>query len=120
MSWYSRMIGSSAILIASYLLGLWLRSLGDTMPFIDAFTTVASIVAMIATVKMYSEQWWIWLFVNICSVYMWYCDFQMGSDNIATLAMWVIYLINAVIMLVKWESEARHCELSFVNRTTKI
>ena len=119
MSWYSRMIGSFAILITSYLLGLWLRSLGDVMPFIDAFTTVASVVAMIATVKMYSEQWWLWLFVNICSVYMWYCDFQAGSDNIATLAMWGIYLINAVIMLIKWESEAKHCELSLAPGTNK-
>ncbi len=119
MSWRSRAIGLVAILVLSYLFGLWLQSMGDVMPFIDAFTTVASVIAMIATVKMYSEQWWIWFFVNIFSVYMWYCDFQAGSDNIATLVMWVIYLINAVVMLIKWETEANRQELSLADRTAK-
>ncbi|MBQ2246798.1 MAG: nicotinamide mononucleotide transporter [Selenomonadales bacterium] len=119
MAWHNRMIGMLVILALSYLLGLCLQSLGDAMPFVDAFTTVASIIAMIATVKMYSEQWWIWLFVNMFSVYMWYCDFQAGSDNIATLVMWGIYLINAIIMLFKWESESKRYELSFTRTTTK-
>lgn len=106
MAWSGRAVGMAVIAVLTYLFGLILAWLGDAMPFIDAFTTVASVVAMIATVKMYSEQWWIWLFVNIFSVYMWYCDFLAGSDNIATLAMWVIYLMNAVIMLIRWEREA--------------
>lgn len=106
MAWRGRAVGVAVIAVLTYLFGLVLAWLGDAMPFIDAFTTVASVVAMVATVKMYSEQWWIWFFVNIFSVYMWYSDFQAGSDNIATLAMWVIYLMNAVIMLIRWEREA--------------
>ena len=77
------------------------------MPFVDSFTTVSSVVAMVVSVKRYSEQWWIWLGVNSLSVYMWWCDFRSGSDNMATLLMWVVYLGNAVIMLIKWEKEAR-------------
>lgn len=34
-------------------------------------------------------------------------DFRNGSDNIATLLMWGVYLGNAIIMLIKWEKEAR-------------
>ena len=96
-----------AIAAGTYLYGLLLQQLGDAMPFVDAFTTVSSVVAMIISVRMYAEQWWIWVAVDVFSVYMWWCDFRSGSDNMATLLMWVVYLGNAVIMLIKWEKEAR-------------
>ena len=99
------MIASIAIFTCLY--GLLLKYLGDAIPFVDAFTTISSVVAMIISVRMYAEQWWIWVAVDIFSVYMWWCDFRSGSDNIATLLMWVVYLGNAVIMLIKWEKEAR-------------
>lgn len=95
------------IAIATYLYGLILEQMGDAMPFVDAFTTVSSVAAMIISVRMYAEQWWIWVAVDVFSVYMWWCDFRSGSDNMATLLMWVVYLGNAVIMLIKWEKEAR-------------
>ena len=75
------------------------------VPFVDSFTTVSSVVAMIVSVKMYSEQWWIWILVDIFSVYMWWTNFSAGNDNMATLLMWIIYLGNAIIMCVKWEKE---------------
>ena len=100
-----RVLIALTIATATYLYGLLLSYLGDTMPFVDAFTTVASVVAMIVSVGMYSEQWWIWLGVNAVSVYMWWCNFSSGSDNIATLLMWLVYLISGIIMLVKWENE---------------
>lgn len=96
---------SMAVLTIGY--GLILKILGDAMPFVDSFTTISSVIAMIISVKMYSEQWWIWIAVNVFSVYMWFCNFMAGSDNIATLLMWVIYLGNSIIMCVKWEKEAR-------------
>lgn len=102
-----RMILLLSILMATYFYGLVLRYLGDAMPFVDSFTTVSSVVAMIVSVKMFAEQWWIWVAVDIFSVYMWWCDFQSGSDNMATLLMWVVYLGNAIIMLVRWEREAK-------------
>ena len=80
--------------------------MGDAMPFVDSFTTVSSVIAMIVSVKMFAEQWWIWILVDIFSVYMWWCNFAVGSDNLATLLMWVVYLGNAIIMCVKWEKEA--------------
>lgn len=102
-----RIILLLSILVVTYFYGLILRYLGDAMPFIDSFTTVSSVVAMIVSVKMFAEQWWIWVAVDIFSVYMWWCDFKSGSDNMATLLMWIVYLGNAIIMLVKWEREAK-------------
>lgn len=98
---------AAAIAAATFIYGIILKRMGDAMPFVDAFTTVSSVAAMIVSVKMFAEQWWIWIAVDILSVYMWWCDFRSGSDNMATLLMWVVYLGNAVIMLIKWEKEAR-------------
>lgn len=107
MNWRSRLLLCAVIALCTYLYGLFLRSIGDAMPFVDSFTTVSSVIAMIVSVRMFAEQWWIWVAVDVFSVYMWWCDFSAGSDNIATLLMWVIYLGNAVMMLVKWETESR-------------
>lgn len=97
----------AAIAAATGLYGLILKQMGDAMPFVDAFTTISSVAAMIISVQMYAEQWWIWIAVDVFSVYMWWCDFRGGSDNMATLLMWAVYLGNAIIMLIKWEKEAR-------------
>lgn len=103
-----------AIAAATFLYGIFLKYLGDAMPFVDSFTTVASVAAMIVSVKMYAEQWWIWVAVDVLSIYMWWNDFMSGSDNIATLLMWAVYLVNAIIMLVKWENEAKENKMECV------
>ena len=102
-----RLILLLAIVVFTYGYGLILQRLGDAMPFVDSLTTVSSVIAMIISVKMFAEQWWIWVTVDVFSVYMWWCNFHSGSDNMATLLMWIVYLGNAIIMLVKWEKEAR-------------
>ncbi len=102
---HERLITLLIIIILTYFYGLFLRHIGDTMPFIDSFTTVASVIAMIVTIKMYSEQWWIWFAVNLFSVYMWWVDFSAGYNNIATLIMWMLYLVNGIILLLRWEIE---------------
>lgn len=106
MSWKNRGVLLASIILSTCLYGLVLAWMKDAMPYVDAFTTVSSVIAMIISVKMYAEQWWIWVAVDVFSVYMWWCNFTSGSDNMATLLMWIIYLGNAVIMLVKWEKEA--------------
>lgn len=103
----SRILALLAMIASTIVYGLILKVMGDAMPFVDSFTTVSSVVAMIVSVKMYSEQWWIWIAVNVFSVYMWFCNFMAGSDNMATLLMWIIYLGNSIIMCIKWEKEAR-------------
>lgn len=101
----TRILWLLVMIVATIVYGFILKKLGDAMPFVDSFTTVSSVVAMIVSVKMYSEQWWIWILVDIFSVYMWWTNFSAGNDNMATLLMWIIYLGNAIIMCVKWEKE---------------
>ena len=93
------------MIVSTIAYGFVLKLLGDAMPFVDSFTTVSSVVAMIVSVRMYSEQWWIWIAVDVFTVYMWFTNFISGQENMATLLMWVVYLANAFIMCYKWEKE---------------
>lgn len=86
--------------------GFVLRALGGALPFVDALSTVASVIAMIVSVKMYMEQWIIWIVVDVVTVIMWAVAFAGGNESMATLLMWVVYLGNAVIMYFKWAGEA--------------
>ncbi len=110
MKWTGRLMMTAFILAGTIGYGLLLRAMGDAMPFVDAFTTVTSVAAMLISVKMFAEQWWIWVVVDIVSVYMWFQSFLQGQEYIATFIMWLVYLVNAVIMLVKWEREAKRNE----------
>ena len=55
---------------------------------------------------MFAEQWWIWIAVDVFSVYMWWCNFTSSGESFGTLLMWFVYLINAIIMCYKWEKES--------------
>lgn len=101
-----RLILLCSIVVGTVAYGIILKVLGDAMPFIDSFTTIASVIAMVISVKMFAEQWWIWVCVNIVSIYMWLSVFLTGNESMATLLMWVVYLGNSIIMCVKWEKEA--------------
>lgn len=107
MGWRGRSVLTLAVAVFTVIYGLLLKYLNDAMPFVDAFTTVSSVIAMIISVKMYAEQWYVWIAVDVFSVYMWWRDYMSGSDNIATLLMWIVYLGNAIIMTVKWERDSR-------------
>lgn len=107
MNWNKRVVLVGSIVFGTLLYGFFLQYIGDQLPYIDAFTTVSSVIALILSVKMYAEQWWVWLIVDGISVYMWWKDFSSGSDNIATLFMWIMFVMNAVLMLIRWEKEAK-------------
>ncbi|MBO5087649.1 MAG: nicotinamide mononucleotide transporter [Lachnospiraceae bacterium] len=90
-----------------FLYGLVLKKLGGQMPLVDSMSTVLSVVAQILCVKRYMEQWIIWIVVDVVTIIMWAVVFAQGGESIATLVMWSVYLINAIIMFVKWFKETK-------------
>lgn len=96
----------AVILAGTGLYGLLLQAMGGSLPFVDAFSTVCSVAAMLISVKMFAEQWMIWIAVDVVTIIMWGATFIQGQENIATLLMWCVYLVNAVIMNHKWRKEA--------------
>lgn len=107
MNTKGRVIMAAAVVFGTIGYGYFLRRLGGALPFVDALSTVVSVVAMIVSVKMYMEQWILWIVVDVVTVAMWGIAFANGNDSIATLLMWIVYLGNAVIMYIKWAKEAK-------------
>ena len=97
--------GLTAVAIVGY--GLVLKAMGGALPYIDSMSTVVSVTAQILSVKRLREQWVLWIVVDIVTVIMWAVNFARGGETIATLAMWSVYLVNAFIMFVKWDREAK-------------
>jgi nicotinamide mononucleotide transporter len=95
------------IVISTIIYGSVLKVIGGNMPFVDSFTTVSSMIAMIISVMMYSEQWYMWLVINSMSIVLWIGNLMNGTDNWATLIMWLVFWVNSVINLIKWEKESR-------------
>ena len=97
--------------IGVYLYGALLKYLGGNLPFIDSMSTVLSVVAMVLSVRRYTEQWLLWIVVNVVTVIMWSVAFINGGESIATLLMWSVYLLNSIFMYIKWNKESRNNEV---------
>lgn len=69
MSARARWLALSAVLLAWPLLGLWLdRQTDSSVPYWDAFPTVASLLGQYLLGRKYQENWGVWLLVNAVSV----------------------------------------------------
>lgn len=97
--------------VAIFLYGLMLRALNGNLPFVDSMSTVVSVVAQILSVKRLTEQWVLWIVVDVVTVIMWAVNFANGGESIATLLMWSIYLLNAIIMYIRWKREVKENEI---------
>lgn len=96
----------SAISVATY--GAFLAYLGGTLPYVDSTSTVLSIIAMILMVQRATEQWYLWIVVDVVSVYMWFYVLAQGGNDISMLIMWTAYLVNAVYGLYNWHRMEYH------------
>ena len=105
-----KMVLLGIVAAATVCYGLILREMGGLLPFVDALSTVVSVVAMVVSIRMYAEQWVLWIVVDVVTVIMWGFAFARGSDSMATLLMWIVYLGNAVIMYFKWIREAKQAK----------
>jgi nicotinamide mononucleotide transporter len=89
-----------ALAITGY--AFWLSTLGNAAPYLDSTTNVLSIVAMILMITRYREQWVLWIVVDIVTVIMW-----ILAGDLTMIAMWSIFLINAVHGWLVWGRLAR-------------
>ncbi|ASG68484.1 nicotinamide mononucleotide transporter [Francisella halioticida] len=93
----------SAILYGTFILkGIFNQQIGL---FADSLTGVVSVVAIILMVKAYLEQWTLWIIINTLSTIIWLQQYISGSgDSEAFLAMWLIYLFNAIYGYINWKN----------------
>ncbi len=97
----------SGVAVGTIIYGFILKAMGGTLPFVDSLSTVVSVYAQILCIKRCMEQWVLWVIVNIVTIIMWVYAFFAGTGDLATILMWSIYLVNALIMLIKWIKETK-------------
>ena len=107
LSYKDRVIFILAAIVFSVILSYILKKTGDATPYIDAVTTVFSVLGLILTVKRCIEQWYIWFVFNLLSVVMWVEAYINGSNCFATIIMWATYLVLSVYFLYTWKKDLR-------------
>lgn len=102
------------ILILAMILSVWgycslLMYMGGNFAFMDATSTVLSAIATILMIVRYSEQWLVWILVNIASVVLWVSAFIKGdSSAITMIVMWSAYLFNSIYGYINWRKLAKN------------
>ena len=81
----------------------WLlsRYTDDSQPYMDAVTTVVSVVAQVMLVMAIRQQWWLWLFVDVLYIAMW-----IIAGNWSMVAQYGFWCINCVYGMIRWRSLA--------------
>ena len=99
-----RLVYVAILAAATVGLGFIMKAVGDSYPFIDAFITASQVIAMILMVSMFAEQWWLWIVINIASIYLFLTSREV---TLALALMYMVYFVNSIIMCIRWEREAR-------------
>ncbi|MFZ7946409.1 nicotinamide riboside transporter PnuC [Neobacillus sp. 19] len=94
-------IGSVLILTAAY--GFFLKYLGGNNVWTDSATNVLSITAQIMMLKRLTEQWLVWIAVNVLSIFLWASALAtQGGNDFSMLVMWSAFLVNSIYGYVNW------------------
>ncbi|RUS46122.1 nicotinamide riboside transporter PnuC [Cohnella sp. AR92] len=90
--------------VGSLLLGFGLSFIpGQNSPYIDAVTTVLSIVATFLMVRRFKEQWLLYIVLNMFTVLLWVIRTMEGSgEGALMIVMWSAYLVNAGYGYYNW------------------
>lgn len=95
------------IVFSILIYGLFLTSLKDTQPYLDATTTILSIGAYICLIMRKKEVWYLFNFSNILSIVMWAINYNNSNANISILFMYIIYTANSLLNTARWELSYR-------------
>ncbi|WP_379128134.1 nicotinamide riboside transporter PnuC [Paenibacillus sp. sgz500958] len=102
-------LAAAVCILGSLALGYGLSFIsGQNSPYIDATTTVLSIVATILMVRRFKEQWLVYIILNLFTVLLWVIRTAQGSpDGVLMIVMWSAYLVNATYGYYTWNKGAR-------------
>jgi len=95
---FSYMLGKFAILLPEVLPELF--QLPPSYPYLDAFTTTASIVANFLLARRIMQAWFLWVAVDIVCIGIY---FLKGIDLVAI--EYIVFLVLALLGLYHWRKE---------------
>lgn len=95
-----KIIYISIIAFGTILMGLSLKNTDDPLPYLDAFTTVSSLVATYYMVKKKIDAWIIW-FINDIFYAVEY--FILPKQALYLFALNIIWTIMAILSYINWK-----------------
>ena len=102
------LLAVAAVLIPLFAWILSRPAIADAQPWLDATTTVVSILAMYMMVKAIAEQWYIWIVLDAVQVIKWTVATVQGQEHAALmLVMFAFFLANAIYGLIQWNGLAK-------------
>jgi nicotinamide mononucleotide transporter len=91
--------------VATAVLTVFLTSVRDAAPLLDALTTVTSLIALFMTGRKLLESWWVWIAVNLV-----YIGLYVYKGLVLTAILYAIFAALSVVGLLNWRqllAEAR-------------
>ncbi len=103
-----------SIAVLTFAYGLILDRIEGNNPYLDASTTILSVIAMLLMVRAFVEQWWLWIIIDLLTVGKWIMAWIEHEPNSAVMvAMWGIFLINSIYGYWNWQRRAIQARSSF-------
>jgi nicotinamide mononucleotide transporter len=78
-------------------LTVFLSSVRDSAPFLDALTTVLSLIALFMTGRKLLECWWVWIAANLI-----YIGLYLYKGLALTAVLYAIFAALSVVGLLNW------------------
>jgi nicotinamide mononucleotide transporter len=98
-------------LIAIVAYAFALSAINASAPRIDSAAVVLSIVAQILMLTRYTEQWLLWIAVNVLTISLWVITLiTSGGNDWTFVAMWLAFLVNSVYGYFNWRKIANNSE----------
>jgi len=94
-----RIIWLLGTIVLTYLIGLFLQTTNDPLPFVDAFTTVTTFVALILMSYHKIEAWIVWFVNDISYIYEYYA---LPNQALYLIGLYVVWTVLAVLTFINW------------------
>jgi nicotinamide mononucleotide transporter len=94
---------------------MFLASVNDSAPFLDALTTVSSLIAQYMLTKKYLENWYVWLATDII-----YIGLYASRHLLLTSVLYVLFFSMCLVGVRDWRRQAKTAKKAGAKLDTKL
>ena len=98
-SWLTHLRVIAGILVLTAVVGSLISGTGAARPYVDSFTTVASVITTFMVARKVLENWLYWIVIDAVSIWL-YLDRGLES----TAGLFALYVVLAVVGFFQWRS----------------